>query len=92
VKNNMRDVNAVYDGSLNAATAEQELAAKEIFELVQAVRKAAADGELTPVEILQIALAEVPSAAPVIVNLIRDDVPNEVDAEAVGHVLFKQLY
>jgi hypothetical protein len=94
----MRDPNAQYDGTLNGASAEQELVAKTMFELVQEIRRQAgpddpdSPGQLTPIEILQIALAKVPAAAPMIVAMIRDTVPNEVDAEAVGHILFKQLY
>ena len=94
----MRDPNATYDPTLNEPTVNQKQVAQTLFDFVQEVRKQMSDqdpdspGQLTPMEILQIALSKVPAAAPVLVNLIRDDVSNVEDGEFVGHILFRQLY
>lgn len=88
----MRAPNAEYDGGLNDPDVDQGEAGREIFEFVQALRRAAvSDNKLTVNEIFQVAIEHAPSAAGRILTLVKGGDPIQSDVEMLVHVITRQL-
>lgn len=88
---NVRPADAVYDPALLVPTNNQEEVGKQVFEFVQALRRAAADGNVSVSEVFAEAVKAVPSGAIAFVALLRDEVALDEDLENVGHIVYRQL-
>lgn len=87
----MRPVDAEYDASLNKLSVNQDQSTRAVFEFIQAIRRKAADGQLTPQEVLQAAVEEIGDAATQLVELVKDPVPLGEDIYKVATGLVNQL-
>lgn len=94
---NLRPPEAPYNAELNVPTANQEEAARAVFQIIQELRaeRSAADpdspGVLTAQEIFAVVLGRVPGAAMTLVEMVNDDQALGDDILEVAHILVNQL-
>ena len=93
----MRDPRDQYDAGLNEPTANQENAARAVFEFVQALRLEASEfdpdspGELTVEEIFSAAIQRAPGAAMALVSVVKDEHALGDDITEIAHIVVNQL-
>lgn len=87
----MRTPEAQYDSSLFRQTQNQDEATEAVFNLIQELRKAAADGELTSEEVWGAVFANAPDTVSEVVDLIRDPSHIGADGAKVAFGVYCQL-
>ena len=82
----------LYDSALNKVSVNQDQAAKAIWDFAAAIEKAAkSDNNLTPQEVLTLAITDGRDAVEKIVMFVRDPVPLGEDAANIAWLLQNQL-